>query len=95
MFNIKFDLECIINNLVNGRGEVRTSSCGRTNTQKKRGRPKSTKSVEQQKEDKRLRHREEQRRSNKKMMMITNQCKKKREARKKKARARFAKLLGP
>ena len=60
---------------------------------RKRGRPKSTKSVEQQKEDKRLRHREEQRRSIKKLMG-TDRNKKKREERQKKELVRLRKFLG-
>ena len=62
---------------------------------RKRGRPKSTKSVEQQKEERCLKHRQAQGKYHKKVMMMTEKCKKKRDARKKKARARLAKLLRP
>ena len=51
---------------------------------RKRGRPKSTKPVEQQKEERRLKHRQAQGKYHKKVMMMTEKCKKKREARKKK-----------
>ena len=60
---------------------------------RKRGRPKSTKSVEQQKEDKRLRHREEQRRSYKKLIMKERNKKKLGEKQKKEV-ARLKKFLG-
>ena len=61
-------------------------------TPRKRGRPKSTKSAEEQKLIKRLRHREEQLRSNKKLMG-TEKNKKKREERQKKELVRLKKFL--
>ena len=60
---------------------------------RKRDRPKSTKSVEQQKEDKRLRHRQDQRRSYKKLIMKERNKKKLGEKQKKEV-ARLKKFLG-
>jgi len=63
--------------------------------QRGRGRPRSTKSEEEQKLAKRLKHRQAQNKYHKKTMMMTKQNKKKHLLRKEKARARLAKLLGP
>ena len=60
---------------------------------RKRGRPKSTKSVEQQKEVRRLKHRQAQGKYHKKVMMMTEKCKKKREERQKKELVRLRKFL--
>ena len=60
---------------------------------RKRGRPKSTKSVEHQKKERRLKHYEAQTKSHKKLMMMTGKKKKKREERQKKELVRLRKFL--